>query len=86
MCVCMFSGQRLFGEMILGLTQGSVSDLLARPKPWNKLSLKGREPFVRMQLWLKDTQNVEKLREMKKMDNRGRSDMSVYVCVNVCIG
>ena len=67
----MFSGQRLFGEMILGLTQGSVSDLLARPKPWNKLSLKGREPFIRMQLWLKDPQNVEKLREMKKMDNRG---------------
>ncbi|XP_031433570.1 homeobox protein cut-like 1 isoform X2 [Clupea harengus] len=63
-------GQRLFGEMILGLTQGSVSDLLARPKPWNKLSLKGREPFIRMQLWLKDPQNVEKLREMKKMDNR----------------
>ncbi|XP_062409540.1 homeobox protein cut-like 2 [Sardina pilchardus] len=63
-------GQRLFGEMILGLTQGSVSDLLARPKPWSKLSLKGREPFVRMQLWLKDPQNIEKLREMKKMDNR----------------
>ncbi|XP_041915971.1 homeobox protein cut-like 1 isoform X2 [Alosa sapidissima] len=64
-------GQRLFGEMILGLTQGSVSDLLARPKPWSKLSLKGREPFVRMQLWLKDPQNIEKLREMKKMDSRG---------------
>ncbi|XP_063067080.1 homeobox protein cut-like 1 isoform X2 [Engraulis encrasicolus] len=67
-------GQRLFGEMILGLTQGSVSDLLARPKPWTKLSLKGREPFVRMQLWLKDPQNVDKLREMKKMDNRGGLD------------
>uniref|UniRef100_A0AAY4DYS4 Homeobox protein cut-like n=1 Tax=Denticeps clupeoides TaxID=299321 RepID=A0AAY4DYS4_9TELE len=63
-------GQRLFGDMVLGLTQGSVSDLLARPKPWSKLSLKGREPFIRMQLWLKDPQNVEKLREIKKMDLR----------------
>ncbi|XP_012586337.1 PREDICTED: homeobox protein cut-like 2 [Condylura cristata] len=64
-------GQRLFGESILGLTQGSVSDLLSRPKPWHKLSLKGREPFVRMQLWLNDPQNVEKLRDMKKLEKKG---------------
>ncbi|XP_026075734.1 homeobox protein cut-like 1 isoform X3 [Carassius auratus] len=63
-------GQRLFGESILGLTQGSVSDLLARPKPWHKLSLKGREPFVRMQLWLKDPRNVEKLMDMKRMEKK----------------
>uniref|UniRef100_A0A3Q2XVP5 Homeobox protein cut-like n=1 Tax=Hippocampus comes TaxID=109280 RepID=A0A3Q2XVP5_HIPCM len=62
--------QRLFGETILGLTQGSVSDLLSRPKPWHKLSLKGREPFVRMQLWLNDPHNVEKLRAMKKMEKK----------------
>ncbi|XP_078083577.1 homeobox protein cut-like 2 isoform X2 [Mustelus asterias] len=63
-------GQRLFGESILGLTQGSVSDLLSRPKPWHKLSLKGREPFVRMQLWLNDPFNVEKLRDMKKIEKK----------------
>ncbi|XP_075421020.1 homeobox protein cut-like 1 isoform X3 [Tenrec ecaudatus] len=63
-------GQRLFGETILGLTQGSVSDLLARPKPWHKLSLKGREPFVRMQLWLNDPGNVEKLMDMKRMEKK----------------
>ncbi|KAG8509876.1 Homeobox protein cut-like 1 [Galemys pyrenaicus] len=62
--------QRLFGETILGLTQGSVSDLLARPKPWHKLSLKGREPFVRMQLWLNDPNNVEKLMDMKRMEKK----------------
>lgn len=66
-----FPGQRLFGETILGLTQGSVSDLLARPKPWHKLSLKGREPFVRMQLWLNDPNNVEKLMDMKRMEKKG---------------
>ncbi|XP_072271962.1 homeobox protein cut-like 2 isoform X4 [Pyxicephalus adspersus] len=63
-------GQRLFGESILGLTQGSVSDLLSRPKPWHKLSLKGREPFVRMQLWLSDPHNIEKLRDVKKMEKK----------------
>ncbi|XP_030638531.1 homeobox protein cut-like 1 [Chanos chanos] len=63
-------GQRLFGEMVLGLTQGSVSDLLAWPKPWSKLSLKGREPFVRMQLWLNDPQNVQKLNNVKKIKER----------------
>ncbi|XP_061841976.1 homeobox protein cut-like 2 isoform X1 [Nerophis lumbriciformis] len=63
-------GQRLFGETILGLTQGSVSDLLSRPKPWHKLSLKGREPFIRMQLWLNDPHNVDKLRAMKKMEKK----------------
>ena len=74
--VCVCAGQRLFGESILGLTQGSVSDLLSRPKPWHKLSLKGREPFVRMQLWLNDPHNVEKLRDMKKLEKKG-------VCVRV---
>ncbi|XP_061136176.1 cut-like homeobox 1b isoform X2 [Syngnathus typhle] len=63
-------GQRLFGETILGLTQGSVSDLLARPKPWHKLSLKGREPFVRMQLWLQDPHSVDKLMDMKRLEKK----------------
>lgn len=39
---------------VLGLSQGSVSDMLSRPKPWSKLTQKGREPFIRMQLWLTD--------------------------------
>ncbi|XP_048857636.1 LOW QUALITY PROTEIN: homeobox protein cut-like 2 [Brienomyrus brachyistius] len=63
-------GQRLFGESVLGLTQGSVSDLLSRPKPWHKLSLKGREPFVRMQLWLSDPHSVTRLRDMKKVEKK----------------
>ena len=29
-----------------------MSDMLSRPKPWAKLTQKGREPFIRMQLWL----------------------------------
>ncbi|CAB3403145.1 unnamed protein product [Caenorhabditis bovis] len=44
--------QRQFGEYVLGLSQGSVSDLLARPKSWNLLTQKGREPFIRMKLFM----------------------------------
>uniref|UniRef100_A0A1I7V8V1 Homeobox protein cut-like n=1 Tax=Loa loa TaxID=7209 RepID=A0A1I7V8V1_LOALO len=50
--------QRQFGEYVLGLSQGSVSDLLARPKPWTMLTQKGREPFVRMQLFLNEAQSL----------------------------
>ncbi|KAK6746059.1 hypothetical protein RB195_012274 [Necator americanus] len=46
--------QRQFGEHVLGLSQGSVSDLLARPKQWNMLTQKGREPFIRMKLFMHD--------------------------------
>ena len=53
--------QRLFGEHVLGLSQGSVSDLLARPKPWYMLTQKGREPFVRMQLFLDEPLSVHDL-------------------------
>lgn len=53
--------QRLFGENVLGLSQGSVSDLLARPKPWHMLTQKGREPFIRMQLFLEDAESIPKL-------------------------
>jgi hypothetical protein len=36
----------------LSVLQGSVSDLLARPKPWHMLTQKGREPFIRMKIFL----------------------------------
>lgn len=66
-----------------------MSDLLSRPKPWHKLSLKGREPFVRMQLWLNDPHNVDKLRAMKKMEKKGfavslcqRASFVCCICLN----
>lgn len=55
-------GQKLFGESILGLSQGSVSELLSKPKPWHMLSLKGREPFIKMQMWLNDPTGIDRLR------------------------
>ncbi|XP_022241311.1 homeobox protein cut-like isoform X1 [Limulus polyphemus] len=58
-------GQKIFGEVVLGLSQGSVSELLSKPKPWHMLSIKGREPFIRMQLWLNDPLNIERLQVIK---------------------
>ncbi|XP_014293824.1 homeobox protein cut isoform X2 [Halyomorpha halys] len=58
-------GQKIFGEAVLGLSQGSVSELLSKPKPWHMLSIKGREPFIRMQLWLSDSNNIDKLQAIK---------------------
>ncbi|CAK1590612.1 unnamed protein product [Parnassius mnemosyne] len=58
-------GQKIFGEAVLGLSQGSVSELLSKPKPWHMLSIKGREPFIRMQLWLSDAHNIDRLQALK---------------------
>lgn len=55
-------GQKLFGEAVLGLSQGSVSELLSKPKPWHLLSLKGREPFFKMHLWLLDPLSIDRLK------------------------
>ncbi|ESO12690.1 hypothetical protein HELRODRAFT_137665, partial [Helobdella robusta] len=55
-------GQKLFGEAVLGLSQGSVSELLSKPKPWHMLSLKGREPFLKMHLWLLDPLSISRLK------------------------
>jgi homeobox protein cut-like len=53
--------QRHFGEKILGLSQGSVSDILARPKQWELLTQKGREPFLRMRIFLDDPYAIKQL-------------------------
>lgn len=58
-------GQRVFGHYVLGLSQGSVSEILARPKPWQKLTVKGKEPFIKMKQFLSDDQNVLALRTIQ---------------------
>lgn len=62
-------GQKLFGEAVLNLSQGTVSELLSKPKPWNTLSIKGREPYLRMFMWLNDSLRLEKLNEWKEEKN-----------------
>lgn len=68
-------GQRIFGHYVLGLSQGSVSEILARPKPWNKLTVRGKEPFHKMKQFLSDEQNILALRSIQGRQ-RGKSSHS----------
>lgn len=68
-------GQRIFGHYVLGLSQGSVSEILARPKPWNKLTVRGKEPFHKMKQFLSDEQNILALRSIQGRQ-RGKSSPS----------
>ena len=61
--------QRLFGEAVLGLSQGSVSDILSRPKPWSVLSAKGREPYIRMALLLDSPEHIDYLIQRQRRVN-----------------
>lgn len=70
-------GQRVFGHYVLGLSQGSVSEILARPKPWRKLTVKGKEPFIKMKQFLSDEQNVLALRTIQV---RQRGECRPWAC------
>ncbi|XDV21541.1 hypothetical protein PO909_026629 [Leuciscus waleckii] len=59
-------GQRVFGHFVLGLSQGTVSDILARPKPWRTLTRRGREPFLRMKTFLSDQTSVQTLTDIQE--------------------
>lgn len=73
-------GQRVFGHYVLGLSQGSVSEILARPKPWNKLTIRGKEPFHKMRQFLADEQNILALRSIQ---GRQRGESVCLLCVYV---
>jgi hypothetical protein len=49
--------QAIFAERILCRSQGTLSDLLRNPKPWNRLK-SGRETFRRMYNWLQQPLNI----------------------------
>ncbi len=51
-------GQRLFAKHVLGLSQGTVSELLSKPKHWDKLTEKGRESYRKMHAWSLNESNV----------------------------
>lgn len=55
-------GQRLFAKHVLGLSQGTVSELLSKPKHWDKLTEKGRESYRKMHAWATDENNVANLK------------------------
>ena len=55
-------GQRVFAKHVLGLSQGTVSELLSKPKHWEKLTEKGRESYRKMFAWAAEEQNVQVLK------------------------
>lgn len=57
-------GQRLFAKYILGLSQGTVSELLSKPKPWDKLTEKGRDSYRKMHAWACDDGAVMLLKSL----------------------
>lgn len=57
-------GQRLFAKYVLGLSQGTVSELLSKPKPWDKLTEKGRDSYRKMHAWACDEHSVMLLKSL----------------------
>ena len=57
-------GQRLFAKYVLGLSQGTVSELLSKPKPWDKLTEKGRDSYRKMHAWATDERCIGLLKGM----------------------
>lgn len=57
-------GQRIFAKYVLGLSQGTVSELLSKPKPWDKLTEKGRDSYRKMHAWALDDQAILLLKSL----------------------
>jgi len=57
-------GQRLFAKYVLGLSQGTVSELLSKPKCWDKLTEKGRDSYRKMHAWCYDENAVMLLKSL----------------------
>lgn len=51
--------QKSFAEMVLNMSPGAASDVITKPKPWKCLTPKGREPYIKMQLFLEMMQKIE---------------------------
>ena len=64
-------GQRLFAKYVLGLSQGTVSELLSKPKPWDKLTEKGRDSYRKMHAWACDDQAILLLKSL--IPKKGKS-------------
>ena len=57
-------GQRLFAKYVLGLSQGTVSELLSKPKSWEKLTEKGRDSYRKMHAWAYDNEAIMLLKSL----------------------
>jgi hypothetical protein len=67
-------GQRVFARCILSLSQGTVSELLSKPKPWSKLTEKGKESYRKMWSWANSEESILTLKSISP-----RKGMNAYV-------
>lgn len=57
-------GQRVFARYILSLSQGTVSELLSKPKAWSKLTEKGKESYRKMWTWANSEESILALKSI----------------------
>ena len=69
-------GQRVFAKFILGLSQGTVSELLSKPKHWDKLTEKGRESYRKMCAWSCSDHSIATLKAISP--RKGNKDSFFY--------
>lgn len=74
-------GQRLFAKYVLGLSQGTVSELLSKPKPWDKLTEKGRDSYRKMHAWASDEGCISLLKSMVPRKGKYLSSL-VCLCID----
>jgi hypothetical protein len=66
--------QAVFADRILCRSQGTLSDLLRNPKPWDKLK-SGRETFRRMYNWMQNPLNIR----LAILDIKNDSDVASII-------
>ena len=71
-------GQRLFAKHVLGLSQGTVSELLSKPKSWDKLTEKGRESYRKMHSWAADDRSILALKAISP--KKGKMAKAFFFC------
>ena len=69
-------GQRLFAKFVLGLSQGTVSELLSKPKPWDKLTEKGRDSYRKMHAWACDEAAILLLKSL--IPRKGKNQHNIF--------
>lgn len=75
-------GQRLFAKHILGLSQGTVSELLSKPKSWDKLTEKGRESYRKMHAWAVDESNILALKAISPKKSKYLFIHCYFYCIH----
>ncbi|VDQ11074.1 unnamed protein product [Trichobilharzia regenti] len=74
--------QRQFSKHVLKLSQGTMSELLSKPRPWYRLTARGRDSFRRLQAWILDPNNISSFKTyQRKRTSKSFVCIGIYLCV-----